>query len=91
MEMKQRYHTVALALLGWYLILPPTSLDFPMGNTDATLTQWVKRPTIYRNKKECEHVLDKQIRLLNARNRQTQVRFYKQGQCVSTDDPRLKE
>ena len=62
-----------------------------MGNVDAPLTQWVKRPTVYRNKKECEHVLDKQIRLLNARNRQTQVRFYKRAQCVSTDDTRLKE
>ena len=83
-------HLVAIALMGWYLLLPPTGKDFPMGNVDAPLSQWIKRPTVYRNEKECEHVLDKQVRLKNAKNRQTQVRFYKQAKCVSSDDPRLK-
>jgi len=40
---------------------------------------------------ECEHVLDQQRRLWNAKNRQLKVRFFKQAQCVATDDPRLKE
>jgi len=61
-----------------------------MGNVDAPLTQWVKRPNLFRNKEECEHVLDKQVRLKNAKNRQTQVRYFKQAKCVSSDDPRLK-
>ncbi len=89
MEMKLS-HAAALALLGWYLMMPPTSRDFPMGNVDAPLTQWVKRPTTYRDKAECEHVLDQRKRLSNAKNRQLTVRFYKQAQCVSADDPRLK-
>jgi len=80
----------ALALVGWYLLLPPTSKDFPMGNVDAPLTQWVKRPTLYRDQKECEHVHDQQTRLANGRNRQTRKRYYQQGKCVSSDDPRLK-
>jgi len=62
-----------------------------MGNVDAPLSQWAKRPTTYRDKAECEHVLDQQRRLSNAKNRQLTVRFYKQAQCVATNDPRLKE
>ena len=89
MEMKL-HHAAALAVVGWFLMMPPTSKDFPMGHTDAPLTEWLKKPATYRNKAECEHVLDKQIRLANARNRQLAVKFYKQAQCVSDDDPRLK-
>src|SRR5262245_31617506 len=70
-------HPIALALVGWYLLLPPTSPDFPMGNVDAPLSEWLKRPTTYRDKAECEHVLDKQRRLKNAKNRQIAVRYYK--------------
>jgi hypothetical protein len=86
-------HAIALAigLAGWYLMFPPTSHDYPMGDANAPLTQWAKRPTIYRTEQECEHVLDRQIRLKDARNRQVQVRFYKQARCVATGDPRLKQ
>jgi hypothetical protein len=82
-------HAAALALVGWYMIIPPTSHEYPMGNVNAPLTEWVKRPTLYRNQEECEHVLDRQTRLRNARNRQVQVRFKRQWQCVAADDPRL--
>jgi hypothetical protein len=51
----------------------------------------MKRPTTYRDKDECEHVLDRHRRLTNSKNKQIAVNFYKQAQCVSTDDPRLKE
>lgn len=84
-------HAAALGLFGWYLMMPPTSRDYPMGNVNAPLTKWVKRPTTYRDKKECEHVLDQHRRLTKAKNRQIAVRFYKQAQYVSADDPRLKE
>jgi hypothetical protein len=90
MEMKLR-HAAALGLLGWYLMVPPTGKDFPSGNLNAPISQWLKRPTIYRSRDECEHVLDKQRRLLNAKNQQLAVRFYKQAQCVATDDPRLQQ
>ena len=88
--MKPR-HAAALALVGWYLMMPPTGRDYPMGNVDAPLTQWMKRPTTYRDKDECEHVLDRHRRLTNSKNKQIAVNFYKQAQCVSADDPRLKE
>jgi hypothetical protein len=80
----------AFVLAGWYLIVPPTGREYPMGKVDAPLTEWVRRPTIYRSKDECEHVLDREQRLTNSRNRQLLLRYRKQAQCVSTDDPRLK-
>ena len=73
--MKPR-HAAAFALVGWYLMLPPTGRDYPTGNVDAPLTQWLKRPTTYRNKDECEHVLDRHIRLTNSKNRQVAVNYY---------------
>ncbi|MGO9607655.1 MAG: hypothetical protein ACLQAT_30365 [Candidatus Binataceae bacterium] len=87
--MKPR-HVAAISLAGWLLILPPTNKEFPRGNADAPLNQWAKRPTTYRTKEECEHVLDRQQRLTNARNRQVTLQFYKKAQCVPSDDPRLK-
>jgi hypothetical protein len=87
--MKPR-HTAALALVGWYLMMPPTGRDYRMGNVEAPLRQWVKRPTIYRDEKECEHVLDRHRRLTNSKNKQIAVKFYKQAQCIASDDPRLK-
>jgi len=87
--MKPR-HAAAFALVGWYLMLPPTGRDYPMGNVDAPLTERLKRPTTYRNKDECEHVLDRHIRLTNSKNRQGAVNYSKQAQCVSADDLRLK-
>ena len=72
------------------MMMPPTGRDYPMGNVDAPLTQWKKRATVYRDQAECEHVLDRIRRNTNAKNKQTAVRYYKQAQCVSADDPRLK-
>ncbi len=61
-------HTIALALVGWYLMMPPTGRDYPMGSEDAPLNQWMKRPTTYRDKDECEHLLDRHRRLTNSKN-----------------------
>jgi len=51
-RMKTHY-AAALVLVGWYLMLPPTGRDHPTGNVAAPLSQWLKRPTTYRNKDEC--------------------------------------
>jgi hypothetical protein len=63
-------------------MMPPTGRDYPMGNADAPLGQWLKRPTIYRDKKECEHVQDRHRRLANSKNKQIAVKSYKQAQCI---------
>jgi hypothetical protein len=70
--------------------MPPTSRDYPMGNLDAPLSQWPKKVTTYRDKDECEHVLDQQRRLSKQNNRMITYKFYLRAQCVAADDPRLK-
>jgi len=84
-------HAAALALVGWYLMIPPSGRDYPMGNVNAPLSQWGKRPTTYRDKEECEHALDRHVRQVNAKNKQVAAKFYKQAQCIASDDPRLKQ
>jgi hypothetical protein len=82
-------HAAALALTGWYLIMPPTSQDYPRGNVNAPLSTWVKRPATYRSKDECEHVLDRFRRLTKHSNRKISAKYMETAQCVATDDPRL--
>lgn len=41
-------------------------------------SEWNKRPTIYRSKVECEHVLDRERRLANRRNRHVAA----SGECA---------
>ena len=84
------YHATALALVGWYLMIPPTGRNYPTGNVAAPLSQWSKRPTTFRDQAECEHVLDRDRRATNRKNRQVGLRFYNNMQCVSADDPRLR-
>jgi hypothetical protein len=88
---KTYYHAAALAVLGWFLMLPPTSPDYPRGNVDAPLSQWSKRPITYRDKDECEHVLDQQRRLQKQKNKQIITQYLGTAMCVSEDDPRLKK
>jgi hypothetical protein len=83
-------HHAALALLGWWLIMPPTSIEYPRGKVDAPLSKWVKTPTTYRSRDECEHVLDRQRKLLSERNRQLKLKVMANAQCIASDDPRLK-
>lgn len=80
-------HAAALALVGWYLMVPPTGRDNQTRNADAPLSQWKRRPTIYRDKEECEHVLERQHRLTYS----SWAKAYEHAQCVASDDSRLKE
>jgi hypothetical protein len=85
-------HFAAIALAGWFLLMPPTSVDFPRGNVDAPLNVWIKagNGTIFRTQDECEHVLDRRRRLTNNRGSKTSLKYLGTAQCVSVDDPRLK-
>lgn len=85
------HHAAALALTGWYLIMPPTSLEFPAGNIDAPLFKWPRQAATYRSEDECQHVLDRQRRLTNQRNRQVKLKYLANAKCIATGDPRLNE
>jgi hypothetical protein len=87
-------HAAALALVGWYLMMPPASSLDPDSSTylaKAPLSQWktVKR---FDSKLECEeqaegfHLFAKQEP--NSQDWARNPRSY--AECVSTDDQRLK-
>ena len=88
--MKSIRHAAALALVGWYMMMPPTGRDYPMGNVDAPLTQWKKRATSIATRRNASTCSIGFAGNTNAKNKQTAVRYYKQAQCVSADDLRLK-
>jgi hypothetical protein len=94
---RRRYQAAALVLVTWYLLFPPTSREHPTGNVSAPLSEWHRRTiSAYRknqfpNKAECESELDRLVKQIDpAQHRQTMA-FYRQAQCVSSDDPRLKK
>jgi hypothetical protein len=91
-------HAAALALVGWYLMYPPVT---PAGKslTDAPLTEW-KSGASFDTAKDCEtaraHMrkASKDLRNATPRGYQEGLDFAESigdGQCVATDDPRLKE
>ena len=102
--MKPR-HAAALALVGWYLIAPPTALkkskDIEI-RSDAPLHEWMKLGS-YDSVKDCESAkatLTAKHRLHGESLEQTKQNlriqnFWTFAQefslCIASDDPRLKE
>ena len=69
-------HTIALALIGWYLMRPPLphlNAHAATTGTPASLSQWVLFRTFF-TQKECEA-----------------HRANPWDQCIASDDPHLKE
>jgi hypothetical protein len=89
-------HAAALALVGWYLMLPPM-----VGNhtdTSAPLNSW-RMTASYDAAIDCRKVLEDSIRdsekalqdpHLLPFTRAASLQFL-DAACVATDDPRLKE
>jgi hypothetical protein len=50
-------HAAALALVGWYLMTPP-SLQNQQPDTKAAMSWWVRSET-FRTKSDCQNQLDK--------------------------------
>jgi hypothetical protein len=92
--MRPPRHVVALALVGWYLMMPP------LRELQAPLSRW----RIYKafdTAEACEHELVAEQRWVKSGSKDRKVLTYSQdgkeqyfdglaGQCVATDDPRLK-
>ncbi|HEY6419222.1 MAG TPA: hypothetical protein VIX59_09480 [Candidatus Binataceae bacterium] len=89
-------HLAALALVGWYLMMPPprTVGDHFETNFSAPLSKWTKIRS-FDLQSQCESVRESYqqkptgnlINLLGATQAQATT---KASQCVATDDPRLK-
>jgi len=88
--MKPR-HAAALALVGWYLMVPPRNLHpFVKGDsvdTTAPLSKWIHLASS-DSAKECE---TRKAEYLNtvAQDRDL-AQFAVDAECIATDDPRLK-
>ncbi|MGO9266812.1 MAG: hypothetical protein ACLQBA_18355 [Candidatus Binataceae bacterium] len=91
-------HAAALALVGWYLMIPPIGNDLQdfKKNLKTPLSTWIQ-DSAYDSAKDCEAAKDS---LLEKRMSKNESRFDPDsaarfalatavGKCVSSDDPRL--
>ena len=92
--MKPR-HAAALALVGWYLMLPPIERGGSGGQfwvpANEPLSMWSTDRT-FNSEDECNSALAdlKQPRTYSGNAEQAQDMQRQRAICVSTDDPRLK-
>jgi hypothetical protein len=100
------YHAAALALVGWYLMLPCTGHPLKYYDPTAPLSAWFT-VGVFDTANECDAVLRegqedlqkenpklfayRELAKLTAEQRKTLKESWKDGQCIATDDPRLKE
>jgi len=83
-------HAAALALVGWYLMIPPLRADRTHDDS-ASMSRW-RISDSFDSAAECRETL---LRRWNRAEDQKESRGakdeYLKATCVSTDDPRLKE
>jgi hypothetical protein len=83
--------TAALALVGWYLIVPPSLSKAPKDKSMAALSRW----TIVRAfdaEKDCdaERVKSSTVDLALGEYRGMPPEEIYDARCIAADDPRLK-
>ena len=79
-------HAAALALVGWYLMIPPAA-QAPRFDLRAPLRRWDKKAS-FKSQKECNDALATH-QTQEARDGMAGPRFWAFGKCVASDDPRL--
>jgi len=85
-------HAAALAITGWYLLLPPSDTNAPGGDVSAPLPNWTRSGYHeYESREDCEYDLDKERdRLRHLGRTLSEQATDAAAQCVSADDPRLE-
>jgi hypothetical protein len=95
--MKSR-HAVSLALVGWYLMVPPVVCEKGKCSAElnASFQQWHRSRKSAGSESDCEEArpkvraaVDKAVKDVSARSEFDKA--LTAGLCVSGDDPRLKE
>ena len=84
-------HAAALALVGWYLIVPPATGD--SFDKNAPVSKW-RQPAAFDSAADCEQYRTEAIETFQKKtdaNGEYNVSLYIAGRCVTSDDPRLKE
>ena len=96
-NMKSR-HAAALALAGWYLMVPPPLLHGnPPVDLDAPLSEW-RLFSMHKSAAECEkglvafYKLAKAELIANPADERDRIQFHQleDSQCIASDDPRLE-
>jgi hypothetical protein len=91
-------HLGALALVGWFLMIRPLTQEWPWHPVAGAPLQhyYNKHDLPFASQRECE--VDKQRVILHAKNQSAandpyslELYYWFLLQCVSSDDPRLKE
>ncbi len=82
-------HAVTLALVGWYLMVPPTD-----GNghffKDRPLSEWhITVSSSFDSARDC--LAERQAYVASYQVDHAMLDFVLASQCLSTDDPRLRE
>ncbi len=92
-------HAAALALTGWYLVIPPAqNTEDPRVDAEAPLSQWQVESS-YDTAAQCEAAraeARKPIRWPAEQGKFAKLDAYdnlahEMATCIATDDPRLKE
>lgn len=81
--MRWSRHAAALALLGWYLLIPPSGADKKLADTSAPFSWWNHNAS-YDTAKACEGDL------LEMRAKFSYARRWVEARCIASDDPRFK-
>ncbi len=86
-------HAAALALTGWYLMVPAQTKGGPI-DTSLPLSQWTmfeSFDTAAGCQRKKSRVYDEAQRKDRAGDTKGMADFYSAARCIATDDPRLKE
>lgn len=89
-------HAAALALVGWYLMLPPLLRDRRDWNTGAPLSQWTIIKS-FHTRKDCRvhtHEALEEYSSLHFRDANAPIptpEYEGICRCIASDDPRLNE
>jgi hypothetical protein len=75
-------HAAALALLGWYLMMPPRDTKGVL-QLHSPLRKW-KRAASYKTANECE------VGKFKALDANGNGSIFLESKCIASDDPRLK-
>jgi hypothetical protein len=79
------HHAAALALVGWYLMMP--SGDHP---TEAHISHWLKVQT-FDSAAECSSRRWDILSEASANKDDFRLRTARAMRCIASDDPRLKD
>jgi hypothetical protein len=97
------HHAAALALVGWYLLMPPITMEGEKAKIDGTvpLSQWNRGDRVYETESACEEARTKLRAIAESHKNwigpsgslaaaNDRYVLLTNQRCVATEDPRLK-